>query len=90
MFIECHDGSYFNTDKAVCYAVDKRKDLYLVMAYLVNDFCCLGAYGTEERAKSECRKVVEWIRSTAGLEPSSAAYLSKFIYSMPEGEKVAV
>lgn len=91
MFIECHDGSYFNTDKAVSYFVGEVQNYFSVEASISDGYSWkLGLYDTEDRAKTECKRIVEWIRSTVGLEASSKEYLNKFIYHMPEDKNMAV
>lgn len=87
MFIECQDGTYFNTDAAVSYSVrDEGDEVYRVVGYVGNGmtFQILAAYIDQERAQKECRNIIFWIRSVQGLERSDSAYLSKFIYSIPK------
>lgn len=90
MFIETQDGTFFNTDKAIAYRAMERYGKWFACAITDGDVCYLGEYESEYACYDTCRNVVCWIRSTIGLEASDSAYLSKFIYSMPKWDGVAV
>lgn len=85
MFIGCHDGSYFNTDKAICYSVmDYVEGKWAILANYGERNWKLADYSTLERANKECRNIMFWIRSVQSLEPSNPSFQQKFIYSTPK------